>query len=224
MNTIWSQPGPASYLSLTFNGSGGATYTQALIGGVNVRDYNNDGGQNTINNTTTINVWNNGSLGQRLDRQEYILPPDFANQELTSVTITDSGNENTQRAIFAGLTVSTCRNYVSPDIHTSSGPVTYHPASKVYTQQLAVGNLGLTPVNGPVFVVLEDLSKGVSLEQAAGQTSCYAPLGSPYVLALPAGSSLGVGRSKDIELEFSGPSGVTISYTPLVVVSLGPTP
>jgi hypothetical protein len=70
---------------ITFTGSNGATATQPLVGGVNVRDYNNDGGQNTINNTSTIQAWTNGE-GQRLDRQEYILPAAFARQVLTSVT------------------------------------------------------------------------------------------------------------------------------------------
>jgi hypothetical protein len=71
-----------------------------------LRDYNNDGGDNAINNTSTIQAWDNG-LGQRLDRQEYILPAAFANQVLTSVTITDMGNEVLSRAVLAALTVST---------------------------------------------------------------------------------------------------------------------
>ena len=106
LNTMWSQPGPKAYVFVTFTGSEGATVTQPLVGGVNIRDYNNDGGQNTINDTSTIQAWTNGE-GQRLDRQEYILPAEFASQVLTSVTITDAGDENFSRAAFAGLTVST---------------------------------------------------------------------------------------------------------------------
>jgi hypothetical protein len=49
LNTMWSQPGPHAYLFVTLNLSNGATATQPLVGGVNVRDYNEDGGQNTIN-------------------------------------------------------------------------------------------------------------------------------------------------------------------------------
>jgi hypothetical protein len=76
INTICSQPGPNAYLYIAFTGSAGATATQPLLGGVTVRDYNNDGGQNTIN-TSTVQAWTNGE-GQRLDRQEYILPAAFA--------------------------------------------------------------------------------------------------------------------------------------------------
>lgn len=38
LGTAWGQPGPHAYLSVTFNGSNGATYTRRLVGGVNVRD------------------------------------------------------------------------------------------------------------------------------------------------------------------------------------------
>lgn len=106
LNTMWGQFGPQAYLFVTFNGSNGATVTKRLVGGLNVRDYNNDGGPNTINNTSTIQAWANG-LGQRLDRQEYLLPAAFATQTLTSVTITDTGNESFSRAILAGITVRT---------------------------------------------------------------------------------------------------------------------
>src|ERR1022692_267985 len=82
LNSMWGHAGPQAYLFVTFNGSNGATATQPLVGNVNVRDYNNDGNTNTINNTATVQVWDNG-LGQRLDRQEYILPAAFASQVLT---------------------------------------------------------------------------------------------------------------------------------------------
>jgi len=92
LNTFWGWAGPTAYLSVTFTGSSGATETVPLVGDVNVRDYNNDGNTNTINNTSTIQVWQNG-MGQRLDRQGYILPAAFRTQTLTSVTITDTGNQ-----------------------------------------------------------------------------------------------------------------------------------
>jgi hypothetical protein len=71
LNTMWGWAGPTAYLDITFNGSNGAKKTVPLVGNVNVRDYNNDGNTNTIDNTSTIQVWDNG-LGQRLDRQEYL--------------------------------------------------------------------------------------------------------------------------------------------------------
>ena len=227
LNTMWGHAGPQVYLFITFNGSGGATVTHALVGNLNVRDYNNDGNTNSIDNTTTAQVWDNG-LGQRLDRQEYILPAAFASQVLTSVTITDTGNEgegtNGSRAIFSGITVSTCRAYVSETIAISSGAIVYDPSHKIYVQQVTLTNNGSTAVKGPLFFILEDLPAGVTLVNKSAATACFAPIGSRYVGALPAGSSLAPNTTAVLLLGFSDPSGAAISYTPLVVGSLGGAP
>jgi hypothetical protein len=168
----------------SFQGSAGATATQPLVGGVNVRDYNNDGGQNTIN-TSTVQAWTNGE-GQRLDRQEYILPAEFASQTLTSVTITDAGDRNSAARCLSGLTVSTCRAYV--------------------TETIAISSSGVTLVN------------------KSAATACFAPIGSPFVEALPEGSNLAPNTTAIVKLGFSDPSGTAISYTPLVAGSLGGAP
>jgi hypothetical protein len=111
-------------------------------------------------------------LGQRLDRQEYILPAAFASQTLASVTITDTGNEgsgtNGSRAVLAALTVSTCPAYVAGGITFSSGPIVYYPDSRLYAQQLQVTNGRTTALAGPLFVILENLPAGVIV--ATGST------------------------------------------------------
>ena len=223
LNSMWGQFGPLAYLSITFSGSNGATATKSLVGNVDVRDYNNDGGDNSINNTSTTQVWTNG-LGQRLDRQEYILPATFASQVLTSVTITDTGNEGFSRAILAALTVSTCEGYVAEGITISSSPIVYHPGSMLYIQDVYLNNPGSTAVAGPLLLILENLPAGVSVANKSRPTSCYAPIGSPALIALPKGSLLAPNTSVRVRLRFSDPSGTAISYTPLVVSSQGSTP
>ena len=225
LNSMWGHAGPQAYLFVTFNGSNGATATQPLVGNVNVRDYNNDGNTNTINNTATVQVWDNG-LGQRLDRQEYILPAAFASQVLTSVTITDTGNQGqgNSRAVFSAITVSTCHAYVTETITISSSKTVYDPALKLYLQEVYLGNTGPTAVAGPLFFILEDLPAGVRLANKSGATACFAPIGSRYVEALPEGSSLAPNTSAVVRLGFSDPSGAAISYTPLVAGSLGGAP
>lgn len=105
MSTFWGQPGPNSYISVTFNGSAGATATFNLVGNVDIRDYNfNPTWTTTINGTTTTEVFNNGS-GQRVDRQQFALPAAFASQTLTQMIITDTGQPNFQRMFMTGLTV-----------------------------------------------------------------------------------------------------------------------
>jgi hypothetical protein len=114
MNTEWGST-QTGLISITFTGSGGATGTYALTGGVNIRDYNNGSYTNTcicqlpggVGQSGAINAWTNSPGQQRLDEQIYELPASFATQTLQSITITDSGNENVQRAILTAVTVST---------------------------------------------------------------------------------------------------------------------
>lgn len=124
MNTFWGQPGPSSLASLTFTGSGGASFVDDLIGGVDIRDYNQFVYTNTINGTTSQQVWADdpsctpsGCPGQtqRLDMQIVTLPPAFAGQTLTSVTLTDNGAPGVQRVFLAGLTVQQATTTATPE-------------------------------------------------------------------------------------------------------------
>lgn len=223
LNTECGQPGPDAYLFVTFKWGNGATATQPLVGDVNVRDYNNDGCADTINNSSTTQVWTNG-LGQRLDRQEFIFPATLASQVLTSVTITDTGNDYFSRAIFSGLTVSTCQAYVTETIAISSGKIIYDKDLKLYLQQVTLTNTGTAAVDGPLFFVLEDLPPGVTLINKSVATACFAPIGSRYVVALPEGSALAPNTTVLVPLAFSDPSAAAITYMPLVAGSLGGLP
>lgn len=104
INTLWGQGGPTSYASITFTATNGLTYTKNLIGNEDIRDYNQFVWTNSINGTSTQEWWSNG-LGQRLDMQEYILPDAFASETLLTISITDTGAADFQRAFVAGLTV-----------------------------------------------------------------------------------------------------------------------
>lgn len=106
MNSDWGQPGPQSYAHLEFVGSEGAFFRKDLIGGVDFRDFNQDGFQNVINGTSTQEVWNNGT-GQRMDMQQIELPADFADQELKTVRLVDEGGDRFQRMWFNALTIAT---------------------------------------------------------------------------------------------------------------------
>jgi len=227
MNTMWGWVGPQAYVFVTFRGSAGAVHTVPLVGNVSVRDYNNDGNTNTIDNTSTIQVWDNG-LGQRLDRQEFILPAAFGSQTLTSVTITDTGNEgngtNGSRAVLAAVTVSTCHAYPAEGLTISSGPIIYDPRLNVYGQKVSLKNVGTTAIAGPLFFILQDLAAGVSLVGKAGETGCIERVGSPYLVPLAAGESLAPNTSVDFRLVYSDPSAAEITYKSLTAVSLGGRP
>ena len=106
INSFGGQPGPSSYASVEFIGSGGADYIYDLVGNSDIRDWNNDGFTNSINDTTTINVVSLEGGQHRLDMQTYSLPAAFQSQTLTDIVLTDSGDDNFQRVFLAGLTVA----------------------------------------------------------------------------------------------------------------------
>jgi hypothetical protein len=106
INTLWGSVGTQNILDITFSaGNGGASVTQDLIDGVNVRDYNLLYGD-TINGTTTKQAFSNGQ-GQVLDMQEFTLPAYFATDGLASVTLTENGRSGYEKAMFSALTLQT---------------------------------------------------------------------------------------------------------------------
>ncbi len=106
INTWWGQPG--TYASLVFTGTGGASYTKDLYGDLDIRDYNQDGWVNSINGTTTTEVFtgtSNWGAEGRLDMQHVILPSEFASQSLLSIELVDVGQNGVQRTVLDGVTV-----------------------------------------------------------------------------------------------------------------------
>lgn len=109
INTWWGQPGPASYASITFNFSDSSSFSQDLIGNVDIRDFNYTGTfTTTVNGTTARNVYlrSAGSYPNpyALDRQWF----DFgvhSGKTLTSVVFTDTGGIPVQRMLLSGATV-----------------------------------------------------------------------------------------------------------------------
>jgi len=104
LNTEWGQPGPESYLALEFDGDKGARYERKLVGGVDVRDYHDGVYDNTVNRTTTRQVFDDGG-GQRIDLVEVAPPEEFTGQSLQTIAVGDTGRFNFQRAILWAVTV-----------------------------------------------------------------------------------------------------------------------
>ena len=88
-------------------------YTKHLVGGVDIRDFNQAVWTNTINGTSTVQVWStptdiHGVQG-RLDMQRIVLPKAFATQRLIEIQLIDYGNTNVQRTIIDGVTLGAVR-------------------------------------------------------------------------------------------------------------------
>ncbi len=89
---------------------------------------------------------------------------------------------------------------------------------------MTLTNVGTAAISGPVYLVLEGLTGGVSILNSSSPTTCYFPISSPYVVAIPQGSSLAPDAYTRVRLGFSGPAGVKISYIPLTINGQGGTP
>lgn len=101
LNNYYGTPGGDEYDITIASATQSITYQS--IGGVDTRDYNSNHFTNDIADTTT--EWYDNGIGQRYDVRTFTLPDTFANDTITSFTITQvNGSDN---AIFAGLTFST---------------------------------------------------------------------------------------------------------------------
>lgn len=105
MNLFFGQTGVFNPL-VEFFGTGGAYYQKTLVVGTDIRDHFNGGFSNTINGTTTVEVYSPGN-GVRLDRQEFDLPTFFDTETLLLMRISDSGGNPDGRSFIAALTVQT---------------------------------------------------------------------------------------------------------------------
>ncbi len=111
INTAWGEKGSGTRASLSFLFSDGASFLKRLDGNVDIRDYYQNTYTNTLNGTTSVEVFrtdNTGNAGEnpyRLDRQ-YISLESFAGKTLVSMTLTDSGAPNIQRMFLSGVTIA----------------------------------------------------------------------------------------------------------------------
>ncbi len=103
INTDWGQGGPASFARVEFVGSGGLLHGVDLVGNVDIRDWNQFAWTNTINGTSTTEVWTAGSV--RLDKQRFILPVAFHTAELRRIRFIDTGAAEFQRILVSGASV-----------------------------------------------------------------------------------------------------------------------
>lgn len=108
INSYWGAEGPASYAKIEVFGTAGAYAQFNLVGGVNIRDFNQATWMNHSLNTAEVLSWTGGTgegSSQRLDRQRFTLPGSFLGQTLTEVRLTDNGSTLQQRTFLVGATV-----------------------------------------------------------------------------------------------------------------------
>jgi uncharacterized repeat protein (TIGR01451 family) len=82
--------------------------------------------------------------------------------------------------------------------------------SNSITQTVTITNRGTIPMTGPVQLVLDSLTSGISLVNKAGTTTNNAPTGSPYVTAST--GDIAPGASVTVPLSFTIPASGGVNY------------
>ncbi len=107
INTIWGTTQNGRML-VDFSGSDGAHAQWDLIGNDDIRDWSGNF-TNTINGTTTVNVFTDpdGQAGNPdyLDMVRFDLPDDFQGQTLQTIRVTDNRQTFVHSGIVSGITV-----------------------------------------------------------------------------------------------------------------------
>lgn len=108
INTIWGQA-QRGLIYIKFVGADGSSQQFNLLGGSDVRDFNNFIYTNTINNNDAPSITATNALtvdnGQhRLDEQTFQLDPLFLTNNIVKVVVTDNGADGFSRAALSGLT------------------------------------------------------------------------------------------------------------------------
>src|SRR5262249_21723053 len=86
-----------------------------------------------------------------------------------------------------------------------------HHSGARYRQRITLHNSG-APLQGPLYLVVDQLTRKVRLRQPAGRTLHAAPLASPYVLLSLTNNQLGTGATRTGLLTFANPLGRKIHY------------
>jgi hypothetical protein len=96
------------YAWIEFFGTGSAYYRKDIYGDVDIRDWWQGGWTNSINGTTTTQVWLEDALTNdpRLDKQAIVLPAAFLTQTLQSIVFTDIGVNHDQHLIISGVSAN----------------------------------------------------------------------------------------------------------------------
>lgn len=112
-----------------------------------------------------------------------------------------------------------------PTVSVDAGPQVHKPHSLEVSQVVRIKNEGTTDIPGPLYLVLDNLGTGVSVDNADGTTSVLAPLGSPYVQIGDAGDDNVIHPHQTIvvKLSFESATSGPITYSTRVLPVL-PTP
>lgn len=121
-------------------------------------------------------------------------------------TVTARINDLVSNAVEVSWTAPACASNVSSQVTVTRSGYRLNRGTTTYAQTVTLTNNG-APLAGAAFA-LDGLNNGVTLQNAAGTTSCAAPAGSPFVVV----PTLASGQTVTMVLQFSNPSQTAIAY------------
>jgi gliding motility-associated-like protein len=157
INTFWG-PTNGQYSKITFNFSDGSSFDKLLISGVDCRDFLNNTWANTINNTSTVNVFTNSTNGvNRLDMMKIDLPSHFQNKTLSQIAFLDYGGNTVSRLIITGVTLESNLNLSSIIWSTGETTNSINVSPTQTTQYYCTVSNGISSCKDSVTVTVSDI-------------------------------------------------------------------
>jgi hypothetical protein len=174
-----------------------------------------------VNADGTVTIWaitstvsNSGDQGADPNKLVMITdvlantdPSAAASEEFTTLRTAVFGEVLRGVAFTPGTTTLT-----PPSIPVTASGLTYNRVTGTYNGTVTITNNSSSAIGGPLYVLLKDLTPGVTL---VGDDAS-ALMGYPAVLVLAAGTSLSPGQSATAAIAFSNPDNVKITFLPAV--------
>jgi hypothetical protein len=105
----------------------------------------------------------------------------------------------------------------NPAVAVAKSGFRINHANGQWVQSVTLTNDNTYAINGPVVLVLDSLTSGLTLANADGHTQFQTPKGTPYVyLPLDNASQLAQGQSMTVTLEFANPKNSSITYSAMI--------
>jgi hypothetical protein len=181
--------------------------------GIGINDFDQVVG--SVSATSTATLFENGKVIDLNPLFEPPIPPvayvlksavriNNAGQIICSGLYFDGGEYGTGAAFLLTPIVAN----VSKQVAVSRGKITR--VGSTYSQTITLTNNGAN-ITGPVSLVLDVLTSGVTLTNATGSTAYAPPVGSPYIDFST--GDFAPGAVDKVKLTFSDPANVQIKYT-----------
>ncbi len=110
---------------------------------------------------------------------------------------------------------------VTPLVGVTRGRARFNPATGRFRQRVTLRNLSGHVLPGPLWLVLDHLTRKVRLSHANGFTVAHGTPGSPFAVVNIADPGLAPGESFTLMLDFANPRLRKVRYTPLVLEGYG---